>query len=197
MRYWLALVLLFTAGSSLGDERKLEAGFQLALDDLDELDSKDVGFGGRFAFRPAALFALEGELNFFPKDLPADVPVTSSRLEGLFGVKAGPRFERVGLFAKVRPGFVRFGEAPGPVACILIYPPPLRCVLAQGETVFALDLGGGVEIFPSERSVLRFDVSSLLLRYPGPAFTRAGEAIQTDGFWGGNFRLTFGAGFRF
>ena len=197
LRRGFVLVLVALAGGASAQEKKLEAGVQLALNSLDELDSTDVGFGGRLAFRPASLFAVEGELNFFPEDIPSQVPVTSSRLEGLFGVRVGPRFERVGLFAKLRPGFVRFGEAPGPFACILIYPPPLGCVLSSGETVFALDAGGGVEFYPSERSLVRVDVSGLWLQYPGPAITRNGEAIQEDSFWRGNFRISFGAALRF
>jgi hypothetical protein len=123
--------------------------------------------------------------------------VTSSRLDGLFGVKVGPRFDRFSVFGKVRPGFVRFGEAPAPFPCIAIYPPPLSCVLAEGQTVAALDLGGGIEVFPTKTSLLRFDVSDLMLQYPGPVLTRDGEAFTEDGFWGHNLRLTVGAGFRF
>ncbi len=123
--------------------------------------------------------------------------MTSSRLEGLFGVKVGPRFGRFSVFGKVRPGFVQFGEATEPVICILIFPPPLGCVLAGGETVFALDLGGGVEFFPSERTLLRFDVSDLMLQYPGPTFNRDMEAFTEDGFWGHNLRFAVSGGYRF
>ena len=63
--------------------------------------------------------------------------------------------------------------------------------------MLALDLGGGVELYPTERTLVRIDVSSLLLRYPGPALTRDGEAVSEDAFWGGNLKLTFSAGLRF
>ncbi len=180
-----------------GDERKLEVAGQLVVTDLAELETTDVGFGGRLGFRATPLFTFEGELNLFPSDIPDRFSVTSSRLEGLFGVKVGPRFDRFSVFGKLRPGFVRFGEAPGPVACILIFPPPLSCVLATGETAFALDLGGGVELYPTERSLVRFDVSDLVLQYPGPALSRDREAFTEDGFWGHNLRLSIGGGFRF
>ena len=32
---------------------------------------------------------------------------------------------------------------------------------------FALDIGGGFEIFPTRNTVVRFDVGNLLIRYPG------------------------------
>ena len=54
------------------------------------------------------------------------------------------RIGRARLFGRLRPGLLRFGEAPGPIACILIFPPPLSCQLAAGKTLFALDVGAGV-----------------------------------------------------
>ena len=193
----LSLILTTSARAQSADDRKLEVSGQLAVNDLAELETTDLGFGGRFGFRATLLFTFEGELNLFPSDIPDEVPVTSSRLEGLFGVKIGPRFDRFSVFGKVRPGFVRFGEASEPVACILIFPPPLSCVLAEGQTVLALDLGGGLELYPTERSLLRFDVSDLMLQYPGPVFNRDREAFIDGGFWGHNLRLVIGAGFRF
>ena len=178
------------------DDRKMEVAGQLAVTDLDELDSTDFGFGGRFGFRATPVLTFEGELNFYPSDIPDVVPVTGSRFEGLFGVKVGPRFDRFSVFGKVRPGFLRFGEAPEPFPCIAIYPPPLSCILG-GETVFALDLGGGVELYPTERSLVRFDVSDLMLDYPGPGFRRRGRTFDERGFWGHNLRFAVGAGFRF
>ena len=193
----LAMVLTTTARAQSGNDRKLEVGGQLAVTDLDELETTDFGFGGRFGFRATELLTFEAELNFFPSDIPDEVPVTSSRLEGLFGVKIGPRFERFSVFGKVQPGFVQFGEAPAPFPCIAIYPPPLSCIVG-GKTVFALDLGGGVELYPTERSFVRFDVSDLMLDYPGPALRRnRGEFAGDGGFWGHNLRFAAGTGFRF
>lgn len=190
------LVLLSTMGRALAEEGRIEIGTHLATTSRHELDTTDLGFGGRFGFRASSLLGIEAELTFYPSDAPAGLPVSTSRLEGLFGVRIGPRFDRFSIFGKVRPGVVRFGSAPEPVACILIYPPPLSCVLAEGQTVAALDLGGGIEVYPTKRSLLRVDVSDLLLRYPGPAINREGE-VFTDRFWGSNLRLTFGAGLRF
>ena len=193
----LSLILTTTARAQSADDRRLEVSGQLAVNDLAELETTDLGFGGRFGFRATPLFTFEGELNLFPSDIPDEVPVTSSRLEGLFGVKIGPRFDRFSVFGKVRPGFVRFGEASEPIACILIFPPPLSCVLAGGQTDFALDLGGGIELYPTDRSLVRFDVSDLMLQYKGPVFNRDREAFTDGGFWGHNLRLAVGAGFRF
>ena len=162
-----------------------------------ELDAADLGIGVRAGYLVMRLVTLEDELDFYPTDLPGRFPVSSSRFEGLFGVKIGPRYDRFSFFGKARTGFVRFGAATEPVACIAIFPPPLNCVLAEGRTVPALDLGGGIELYPSERTFARVDVSNLLLRYPGPAFTRAGDAVADEHFWRANPRLTFSFGLRF
>jgi hypothetical protein len=196
-RILAAFVLACIAGNSALAQSRFEVAGQLAVTDLEELETTDYGFGGRVGFAATRLFTFEGELNFFPSDVPDAFPVSSSRFEGLFGVKVGPRFDRFSVFGKARPGFVQFGEANEPVICILIFPPPLSCVLAEGETVFALDLGGGIEFFPSERTLLRFDVSDLMLQYPGPSFNRDREAFGEDGFWGHNLRLSISAGYRF
>ncbi len=193
-----AAALLFLFASEVrSQENRLEVAAILATTFQYELDSTDLGFGGRIGFQATPLFAIEAEMSFYPSNIPEQVPVTESRFEGLFGVKIGPRYDRFSVFGKARPGFVRFSSAPEPIACIAIFPPPLNCVLAEGRTMLALDLGGGFELYPTERTLVRIDVSSLLLRYPGPALTRDGEAVAEDAFWGGNLKLTFSAGLRF
>jgi hypothetical protein len=189
-------LLLVAALAQSSVDRKLEVSGQLVVNDTSELESTDIGIGGRLGFRVSSLFTFEGELSFFPADIPDQVPVTASRLEGLFGAKIGPRFERFSVYGLIRPGFVRFAEAPEPFPCILIYPPPLGCILG-GETVFALDLGGGFELEPRDRFLLRFDLSDRMLRYPGPAITRDFEVESEEGFWGHDLRFAVGAGLRF
>ena len=193
----IAALLFLFASEVRSQENRLEVAAILATTFQHELDSTDLGFGGRIGFQATPIFAIEAEMSFYPSNIPEQGPVTESRFEGLFGVKIGPRFDRFSVFGKARPGFVRFSSAPEPIACIAIFPPPLNCVLAEGRNVLALDLGGGVELYPTERTLVRIDVSSLLLRYPGPALTGDGEAVAEDAFWGGNLKLTFSLGLRF
>ena len=100
------------------------------------------------------------------------------------------------LFAKLRPGFVAFSGAPEPFACILICPPPLNCTMASGPTVFAVDIGGGVEWFPTDRTVVRLDVGDRAIRYPGPAFDRD-RNVHDEDFFGHDLRVSIGGGWRF
>jgi hypothetical protein len=73
---------------------------------------------------------------------------------------------------------VTFGLAArrdAPFSCVATFPPPLSCTLAGGRTLFALNAGGGVELFPSPRTVFRATISDRIVRYPGPAFDTSGD----------------------
>jgi hypothetical protein len=88
-----------------------------------------------------------------------------------------------------------FRESPGPFACIAVFPPPLSCTLASGRTVFAFDVGGGVEFYATPRTFVRVDAGDLLLKYPGPVFDTNLTVRQT--FYSHDFRFAAGAGVRF
>src|SRR5206468_5983682 len=128
-------------------ETRFELGLQLTSANSSEFDQSEVGVGGRFSWHPAALFGIEAEIDHYAGDFPDTPPSSHGRTEGFFGVTGGPRFDRVRLFGRFRPGFMNFGEASQPFACLAIFPPPLPCILASGRTVFALDIGGGGEVF--------------------------------------------------
>ena len=185
--------IFVSSAGTLHAQDRFEAAAQIAVAHSSEFDANDTGIGGRFAWHPLALIGVEAEMNVYPRGFPSASAFSSSRIEGLFGVTVGPRFARVRPFAKLRPGFLSFHGQP--VVCILIFPPPLSCVLAGGRTLFALDLGGGIELFTPGRAVIRVDVGDRMLKYPGPSF-RDGRATE-DSFFSHDFRLSAGAGLRF
>ncbi len=190
------LTMCVCANGALGQTSgSLELGAQAPIARIGELDATDVGIGARASWNPSPLLGVEGELNLFPSDIPDRVAISGSRLEGLFGVTVGPRFSGWRPFARVRPGFLRLGAAPAPVACILIFPPPLSCTLSD-QTLFAMDVGGGVELFTPASTFIRVDVGDRMLRYPGPAIDRAFQA-HGDSFFGHDVRVAVGAGWRF
>ena len=160
----------------------------------------DIGVGGRFAVYPTGLIGAEALLSIYPHDLTAKrggtLAVSRGRVEGLFGVTVGPRLGRLRPFGYARPGFVQYQAATEPFACITIFPPPLACTLAAGKTVFAFDVGGGVDISPTERTVIRFDAGDRMVKYPGPSLDVDGTPHDAS-FYGHDFRISFDAGLRF
>ena len=174
----------------------VEAGVGVTVARLGELEATDVGVSGRLAWFPIDEVGVEGEVGIFPADVPDGVAISSSRVEGLFGVTVGPRLGLLRPFVRVRPGFLRVGAAPEPVACILIFPPPLSCTLAGGRTLFVADVGGGVSVDVAPAASVRIDVGDRMTRYPGPSFGR-GRRVRDSSFFGHDFRLAVGVAWRF
>ena len=193
----ISLVLLAPQyASAQTQESHFQVGIHLATAMSSEFDNADVGVGGLVSWRPSGLVGADAEVTFYPSDF-ADAPAfSSSRVEGLFGVIVGPRFSAIRPFAKFRPGFVRFAEAPDPFACIAIFPPPIACQLAAGHTAFALDIGGGVEFQTSGKTYVRVDVGDRALKYPGPVIETDGT-VQDGSFFGHDLRFQIGGGVRF
>jgi hypothetical protein len=182
---------------SLTDEATAQGRFEVGAHVVSirssEFEHADTGVGGRVSWHPLDLIGAEAEMTVYPSGFPDGSPFSRSRVEGLFGVTVGPRIGPARPFVKMRPGFLTFRGQP--VACILIFPPPLSCVLAEGRTVFALDLGGGVELYAGPRAVIRIDAGDRALQYPGPSF-RNGRATR-QAFFSHDLRVSAGAGVRF
>jgi hypothetical protein len=175
----------------------------------------ELGFGGRFGYNVNENIAVEGELNFFPSaktftgevgfSTVAEIFGDGHNLEGLFGMKAGKRFERVGIFAKARPGFL--SESNGGLQpqqegiCILIFPPPAGCFDAKRKTFLAFDVGAVVEVYPSKRTVIRIDAGDTMVRVGERtvpvAFSTHLGALPVPAETTHNFQASVGFAFRF
>jgi hypothetical protein len=190
------LVGLSRSTAAQSDGNRFQLGVQITRAMSEEFNKTDVGVGVRFSWHRTALWSAETEIGFFPADFPDEPAFSSNRVEGLFGVTVGPRLGRLRPSAKLRPGFVAFRKAPRPFACIAIFPPPLACTLASGDVLFALDLGGAIEAFPTGHTFLRMDLGDRLVRYPATVLDRRGR-IRDDAFFGHDVRVAFGGGLRF
>lgn len=191
-----ALFLSVGRASAQSSPARFEVGAQVASIRSSEFDATDTGVGGRAAWLASSLFSVEGEVNFFPSDFPGTNGFSGRRLEALFGVTVGPTFSRVRPFAKFRPGLVQVGESSEPMACILIFPPPLSCTLASGRTLAAFDIGGGLQIEAPARTFFRVDAGDRMIRYPGQVFD-TDFTVRDRSFYSHDFRLSVGGGLRF
>ena len=146
------------------------------------------------------LVGVDAEMAWYPGDFPPDsLPFTQNHVEGLFGITVGPRLDRFRPFGKFAAGFLHTSSTQPFIACIAIYPPPLSCLMAESQTMPAMDLGGGVELSIGERTFVRVDATARMLKYPGPSilFGDADRVVRDADFWGAAFRFTAGGGFRF
>src|SRR5215510_4129069 len=159
---------------SRSETPKVEVGVQYSLLRFTDADVTDSGVGGRVTLNTSDNFSLETEFNFFPQErlnFANLSSLNSRRMQGLFGAKYGIRTEKFGVFGKVRPGFIRFGEGSSPIG--------------TAATEFALDIGGVFELYPSRPIALRFDVGNTLIRF--------GALDNTSN----NLQFTTGVAFRF
>ncbi len=168
----------------------------------------EPGFGGRIGYRVGDHVTLEAEGNFFPRDRNFE---DGSKVQGLFGAKVGSRWEKVGVFGKARPGFLYLSKgdfAPRTgVACIAIFPTPVACFDARGKTGLALDVGGVLELYPSPRTIVRFDVGDTIVHLGDrnvavsaiPPFSTipGGVIISRPAETTHNVQASVGFGFRF
>jgi hypothetical protein len=147
------------------------------------------GTGTTFVYNFTHAFAFDSSMNFLPGQNGSQ-----GMMQGLFGVRLGQQFHHVGVFGKVRPGFIYYKNAiPGG-----------GNDTPNSLTRFAWDFGGIVEIYPhrESRSVIRFDVGTTLVRYltdrTDDHFTQIGGVISNQ-YWvnQGNFQFSTGYTYRF
>jgi hypothetical protein len=154
--------------------------------------------GGRFAFNVNKYFALESATNFFPRRLSTGGHVFQEQ----FGAKVGRRFKRMGVFAKIRPGFVSFSEFATESGTQTIGLPPLQFTVArivpQRRYFFSMDVGGVGEFYVSCRILVRVDAGDTIIRYGKGLFYDFDETTpQSPGQTKHNLQLSAGVAFRF
>jgi Outer membrane protein beta-barrel domain len=159
------------------DEPKIEVGAQFSAlgggpSRLFE-NPTSVGGGIRLTYNFTRYLALEGELNLLPTAGLND----SKRFQGQFGIKTGLRFDRFGVFGKVRPGFLHS--------------------YLYDRSSFSLDLGGVLEFYPTKRMIVRFDAGNTMTNRQTPFFFNSGLFSLRRNYQSHNLQLSAGVGFRF
>jgi hypothetical protein len=160
----------------------------------------EAGAGARFTFNLNKNIAIEAEGNFFPHENFYDPSRGGRLLQGQFGLKAGKRFGKFGLFAKARPGFASFSRALTEVGTTTITDPsgqPFTFPIfgQRRKTRFSMDVGGVIEFYPSREILTRIDVGDTIIRYPGDSIFPVG--IVSSARTTHNLQISAGIGFRF
>lgn len=169
-----ALVLSFClldARAQTDDLPKYEVGVQFTSITEPSYDGghTEPGFGGRFTFNLNRSVSLEAEGNFFPHKCRSCGggfgDSNGNIVQGFFGVKAGKRFQKWGIFAKGRPGLVSFSQGDTRYVNTGVGGPFPFEFLHTRLTNFAADVGGVLEFYPSKRIVARFDAGDTMIHY--------------------------------
>jgi len=197
----LSLAVSSSAAIAQTDPPRGELGGQLNLVRLSDSSDTNIGFGGRVTFNVTRWLGIEGEYQFLPKDeinstsVVMDGNVVGLRYErrrstAVFGVKAGYRGQRVGVFAKVRPGVTllsnRGVDCLGDVCALMLLAVP------DYRSEFVLDAGVVVELYPSSRWIARADVGSLIIKHRSSAPPCVGSDCTSA-----NLATSLGFGVRF
>lgn len=163
----------------------VDLGAQATYLDLGVFDTSAWGVGGRIGWEVLPLVTLDAEVNVFPQDSDVVGPF----VQALGGVKLGGRNRTFGLFAKLRPGFVRVDRdfIQPETACVAVVPTPRECLTTR--TNGALDFGSVVELYPTQRLIVRVDIGTTYIWYGSRGDARSRRY--------GNFQLSLGAAARF
>ncbi len=150
----------FESGGQIGS---LTKGNSLFFSSTGNQLNTSIGGGGWFTYQLRSMIGLDSTVMYFPNNQGFLVSFQSggNALEGLFGLKAGWKRGKVGYFAKARPGFLRFD---GALARFFSYEQPPQHLPYVGITHFVFDVGGVVEVYPTRRTTLRFDMGDTIWR---------------------------------
>jgi len=167
---------------------------------IPDLGKSERGAGGRVTFNLNDAVALEAEYNIFPNNFRITLPnlgqLVTRKLardrvnQFLLGIKAGKRFDRFGLFAKVRPGYVR-----SELEDETINTNPTLNTLFRTSSGWALDMGVVLELYPSRHTMLRFDIGDTIIRYETKSLLPGAASAQK--FTNHNLQVSAGVGLRF
>ena len=175
---------------------KVEVGVHYTAINLTPLDSRrESGGGVRLSYNINDYLAVEAEGNLFEfaiGDHPTDDVLAA---QGLVGVKAGLRNRRIGVFTKVRPGVANFPQLKvNRRFCSLILP----CEGAgRSGNRFTVDTGAVVELYPTEKIIVRFDIGDTMIRFKDDSLFRSSGLVRINDGFSHNFQWGVGVGFRF
>ena len=149
------------------------------------------GFGGRFDWNFTRRVAFESQVDFFPEHgVPLPLVQGGQTLQAVFGIRAKViQTRQISVFGLVRPGLLHFTDA------LFTTSDPSNPLVTHPATYFVLNLGGGIEYYPSPRWILRFDIEGNPYRAPS-TFNPSDPVPAPLGKINDTTRMSFGVGYR-
>ena len=200
-KYFFAIFALFlfdpsavrAQSQSDADEYKVEVGAFYTGINLQGFGETVKGLGGRFGYNFYGHLALDAEASFFPETHLGNNQL-GQKVQGLVGVKVGVRSRYVGVFAKARPGVMFIGEVTSGFNC---GGNGVVTICRPAHNNFAFDTGGVLELYPSSRTIVRFDGGDTIVRIRKATIGSPFSNPQTTTDTTQNFQFSVGFGYRF
>jgi hypothetical protein len=151
------------------------------------------GVGGRFDWNFTRRLAFESSVDFFPENgVPLPLVQGGQTLQAVFGLRAKVvQTRHFAIFGSVRPGLLHFSGVD------VLANGTAGPYIARPATYFVLNLGGGIEYYPSPRWVLRFDIEGDPYRIPADVTSNSsGNTLAIPGKINDSTRLSFGVAYR-
>jgi hypothetical protein len=199
-------MLLTCAQAQETDLSKFEVGAQFSSLTLTRpAQKREVGIGGRITYNFTDRLAIDAEGNYFPSGSTRGFEPGGNVLQGQIGIKAGKRWDKFGIFAKIRPGFVSFDGT------FVAKRAGTRVVFGRVVNLYdfditrtthpSMDLGGVVEVYPSPRVIVRFDAGDTIIRHRAHDELNFSRPVGEEFFHAPaqtshNFQFTAGVSFR-
>ena len=153
------LIVCVSSAQAQEKNPKYEVGIHFAALNVSERSDTDTGIGVRFTYNFNDYLGVEAESNYFGNMREGS---EGNERQGLFGVRAGKRNSRYGIFAKVRPGYTRFYSLGNTGLSFF----------EQDRVRFTTDVGGVFEYYPHRNVSIRVDAGDTMVRFKTGDFFR-------------------------
>jgi Outer membrane protein beta-barrel domain len=199
-RWFRLLALLFAvalvpAARAQQEYSRLEIGADYSLIRLLDASGNAQshnGFGARVGLNLTRRFSLESQLDFFPGHASPFLQQQGGQaLQAVFGIRGKViQTKHFAVFGLLRPGFIHFEK-------VAIFSATLPLTFTtRPATYFLVNLGGGIEFYPTPRLITRFEISGnpyAIRNFTAPA--ASGFAIR-PGEITDHFGVSVGVGYR-
>ena len=176
------------------DVSRFEVGAQFTSLNTRQNLQTQPGVGGRLTYNVLDSLAFEAEANFFPREGFSSEFDGGRVTQAFVGIKTGRRFESFEVFGTVKPGVQSFSRA---VTGYRFDHEILTGVDVGRKNLFALNLGGGVELCPASRVGVRFGVGDTVTFHPGRESLGPHSPVRVPRFTEHNFQFSSGLSYRF
>jgi hypothetical protein len=173
----------FELGAQYSTIRETNSSFQ---------GSNFSGFGGRFDWNLTRRLAIESQVDFFPEHgIPLPLVQGGQTLQAVFGIRAKViQTRNFAVFGILRPGLLHYNgveELSGQLSPSYVIRP---------ATYFVLNLGGGIEYYPSPRWILRAELAGDPYKVSAQPVSSSGQMAGQPGKIDDTTRLSFGVAYR-